>query len=146
MPRVPAKGEQIMTAYEPVENLIKEGELVKKRILICDDEESIRLLLNESLQDTYEVVEATNGREALRLATKEQFDMIIMDIKMPSVHGLEAIERIRERNSSVPIIIISAYRAMEDDIVVKTSNVSLFMVKPIDIEVLKTKILEMIGT
>jgi two-component system response regulator AtoC len=137
---------KIMTDYKPMENLVNEGERMKKRVLVCDDEEPIRLLLNESLQDTYEVVEASNGRDALRLATKEQFDLIIMDIKMPSVHGLEAIERIRERNNSIPIIICSAYRAMEDDIIVKTSNVAAFLVKPIDIKALKTKIFELIGT
>lgn len=118
----------------------------KKRILICDDEEPIRLLLNESLKDTYEIVEAMNGRDALRLSTKEHFDLIIIDIKMPSMHGLEAIERIRERKKNIPIIICSAYRAMEDDIVVKTSNVAAFIVKPIDIASLKSKVFELIGT
>ena len=135
-----------MNIYKPVNNMVSEGERMKKRILVCDDEESIRLLLNESLQDSYEVVEASNGRDALRLATKEEFDLIIMDIKMPHVHGLEAIERIRARNNTIPIIICSAYRAMEDDIIVKTSNVAAFMVKPIDIKALKTKIFELIGT
>jgi CheY-like chemotaxis protein len=134
-----------MTTYQPMKNLVNEGERMKKRILVCDDEESIRLLLNESLQDTYEVVEAANGRDALRLATKEHFDLIIMDIKMPSVHGLEAIERIRQRSDNIPIVICSAYRAMEDDIIVKTSNVAAFLVKPIDIKALKAKIFELIG-
>ena len=135
-----------MSDYKYVKNLVKDGERMKRRILVCDDEEPIRLLLNESLQDYYEVIEASDGREALRLSTKEHFDLIIMDIKMPSVHGLEAIERIRERNDSIPIIICSAYRAMEDDIIVKTSNVAAFMVKPIDIKALKTKVFELIGT
>lgn len=135
-----------MSTYEPMENLVKESEQLRKRILVCDDEESIRLLLNEALQDTYEVVEACDGREALRLATKEHFDLIIMDIKMPSVHGLEVIERLRARNNNTPIIVCSAYREMEDDIVIKTSNVSAFIVKPIDITLLKNKVLELIGT
>jgi len=118
---------------------------MKKRILVCDDEEPIRLLLNESLQDSYDIVEASNGREALRSATKEQFDLIIMDIKMPQVHGLEAIERIRERDGSIPIIICSAYRPMEDDIVVKTSNIAAFLTKPIDIKALRARVFELIG-
>jgi CheY-like chemotaxis protein len=117
----------------------------KKRILICDDEEPIRLLLAEALHDCYDIVEAANGRDALRLATTEHIDLIIIDIKMPQVHGLEAIERIRERDGSVPIIICSAYPLMEDDIVVKTSDVAAFITKPIDIETLKSKITELIG-
>ena len=125
--------------------ITKRGGYMKKRILVCDDEEPIRLLLNEALQDSYEIVEASNGREALKLATKEQFDLIIMDIKMPNGHGFEAIERIRQRNDTIPIIICSAYRAMEDDIVVKTSNIAAFITKPIDIKVLKTKVFNLIG-
>ncbi|MBE0432146.1 response regulator [candidate division WOR-3 bacterium] len=124
---------------------VLEPGLTKKRILICDDEEPIRLLLAEALQDSYDIVEAANGRDALRLATKEHIDLIIIDIKMPQVHGLEAIERIRERDSNVPIIICSAYPLMEDDIVVKTSDIAAFITKPIDIESLKSRITELIG-
>jgi CheY-like chemotaxis protein len=118
---------------------------MKKRILVCDDEEPIRLLLNEALKDTYEIEEATDGREAVKIVTREPFDLIITDIKMPGTHGLEAIERIRNRNKTIPIIICSAYRLMEDDIVVKTSDVAAFITKPIDIKALKTKIFEIIG-
>lgn len=118
---------------------------MKKRILVCDDEEPIRLLLNEALKDTYEIEEATDGREAVKIVTREPFDLIIIDIKMPGTHGLEAIERIRNRNKTIPIVICSAYRLMEDDIVVKTSDVAAFITKPIDIKALKTKIFEIIG-
>lgn len=117
----------------------------RKRILICDDEEAIRLLLAEALQDSYDIVEASNGREALKVAATEHIDLIIIDIKMPQVHGLEAIERIRERDGKIPIIICSAYPLMEDDIVVKTSNIAAFITKPIDIESLRSKISELIG-
>jgi CheY-like chemotaxis protein len=118
---------------------------VKKRILICDDEEPIRLLLRETLQDSYDIDDAADGREALRKATKENYDLIIIDIKMPGTHGLEAIERIRERNIDIPIIICSAYRLMEDDIVVQTSDVAAFITKPVDIAALKQKVFELIG-
>lgn len=116
-----------------------------KRILVCDDEEPIRLLLKEALKSDYEVLEANDGREALKLVTKEHFDLLIIDIKMPGTHGLEAIERIRERNKIIPIIICSAYRLMQDDIVAKTSDVAAFFTKPIDINELKTKVFELIG-
>ena len=118
---------------------------MKKRILVCDDEESIRLLITETLKGFYNIEQAADGREALRLVTKEDFDLLIADIKMPGIHGLDLIERIRERNESIPIIICSAYRLMKDDIVVRTSNVDAFFTKPIDIESLKIKIFELIG-
>lgn len=116
-----------------------------KRILVCDDEESIRLLMSEALKDSYEVVEAADGREALQVIDREQLDLIIIDIKMPQTHGLEVIERIRETNKTVPILICSAYRLMQDDIVVKTSDVAAFFTKPLDIKALKMKVYELIG-
>ncbi len=119
---------------------------MKKRILICDDEEPIRMLLAETLQDHYDVTTAVGGHEALKLITKENYDLLIIDIKMPGTHGLEAIERIRERNKEIPIIICSAYRLMEDDIVVKTSDVEAFITKPVDIKQLRMKVAEIIGS
>lgn len=116
-----------------------------KKILICDDEESIRLLLKETLKSDYEISEAGDGREALKLVTNEHFDLLIIDIKMPGTHGLEAIERIRERNKTIPIVICSAYRLMQDDILVKTSDVAAFFTKPVDINEIKAKIFELIG-
>ncbi|MBN2620598.1 response regulator [candidate division WOR-3 bacterium] len=118
---------------------------MRKRILVCDDEEPIRLLISETLKGDYNVEQAADGREALRLITKEDFDLLIADIKMPGIHGLDLIERIRERNKDIPIIICSAFRLMEDDIVVQTSNVAAFFTKPIDIKALKTKVFELIG-
>jgi CheY-like chemotaxis protein len=118
--------------------------MMKKRILVCDDEESIRLLLTEALQDDYDIIEAPDGQEAVRLVTKDQFDLIIIDIKMPGTHGIEAIERIRKKNATIPIIICSAYRLMEDDVVVKTSNIAAFITKPLNIKALRKKISELI--
>jgi len=118
---------------------------MKKKILVCDDEEPIRLLLKESLKNDYEVQEADDGREAVRLVTTGDFDLLIIDIKMPGTHGFEAIERIRERNKKIPIIICSAYRLMQDDIVVQTSDIAAFITKPVNIADFKAKIFEIIG-
>jgi len=124
---------------------ILQGGIMPKKILVCDDEESIRLLLTEALKDSYEIVEAADGREALQIIDRETFDLVIIDIKMPHTHGLEVIERIRDRNNTVPILICSAYRLMQDDIVVKTSDVAAFFTKPLDIKALKMKVFELIG-
>jgi CheY-like chemotaxis protein len=117
----------------------------KKRILVCDDEESIRLLLNETLEGQYDISQASDGREAVKKITREPYDLLIIDIKMPGTHGFEAIERIRERNKKIPIIICSAYRLMKDDIVVKTSDIAAFITKPVDLDSLKAKVFELIG-
>lgn len=118
---------------------------MKKKILVCDDEESIRLLLAEALQDIYEITEAADGHEAVKHVTKDPPDLVIMDIKMAGTHGLEAIERIRERNNEIPIIVCSAYRLMQDDMVVKTSDIAAFITKPVDINDLRKKIATILG-
>lgn len=118
---------------------------MKKRILVCDDEAVVRLLLVNALKDQYEVKEAADGREALRMVTLDSFDLLVIDIKMPGMHGIEAIERIRQRNKTIPIILCTAYRLMEDDIVVRTSDVAAFFTKPIDIEKFRAKVAGLIG-
>jgi CheY-like chemotaxis protein len=118
---------------------------MKKRILVCDDEESIRLLLTEALKDYYDIIQTNDGREAVKMVTRDPFDLLIIDIKMPGTHGLEAIERIRERNRTIPIVICSAYKLLEDDITVKTSEVAAFITKPVDIKILREKVFELIG-
>jgi CheY-like chemotaxis protein len=124
---------------------LNENNHTPKRILVCDDEESLRLLIGETLGEIYEIAEASDGREAVKRVTREPFDLVIMDIKMPGTHGLEAIERIRQRNKDIPIIICSAYHLMADDIVVKTSDVAAFFTKPVDMEALRTKVGELVG-
>lgn len=119
---------------------------IKKRILICDDEEAFRLLLSDTLKDDYDVTETDNGREALRMATKLPFDLLIIDVKMPETHGLEVIERLRERNKTIPIIVCTAYPSMRDDFIVKTADIAGFFVKPIDIIALKQKILHLFAS
>ncbi len=119
---------------------------MKKRILVCDDEKAIRLLLHEILSNYYEVVEAADGRAALDMVENEDFDLLIIDIKMPHMHGIEAIQRIRQHHRDIPIIVCTAYRKMQDDITMQNSNVTAFITKPIDIKALKMKIFEVIGT
>jgi CheY-like chemotaxis protein len=118
---------------------------MRKRILVCDDEESIRLLLQEVLAENYDIVQAGDGRDALKMVTNGTFDLLIMDIKMPRMHGIEAIEKIRERNSVIPIIVCTAYKMMQDDIALYASNVAGFITKPIDIAELKSKVSELVG-
>ena len=78
------------------------------KILIADDEPEIRDLLRLYLEnEKYEVVEAANGVEALRLIDVEKPDLIMLDIMMPQMDGYQVLKHIREDNN-VPVIIISA--------------------------------------
>ncbi len=102
------------------------------RILIADDESLIRMNMREMLvQQGYEVVaEAANGRSAIELAAKTHPDLVLLDIKMPDVDGLEAARVIIDQNSA-PVVLLTAYS--DDDLVAdaRSAGVSGYLVKPI---------------
>ena len=87
-----------------------------KRILVADDEMSIRLLYSEELREEgYEVFTASNGREALEVVEKEPLDLIILDIKMPEMNGIEVLRRIKEQHPNLPVLLSSAYSEYKQD-------------------------------
>ncbi len=112
-----------------------------KKILVADDEANIRLLLEEVLtEEGYQVTTAATGREALRKILKEQYDLLIFDIKMPEMNGLEVVEKIRELKKDTPVIICSAYKHLQDDYVVGTSSITAYVTKPVNLAEFKEKV------
>jgi CheY-like chemotaxis protein len=108
-----------------------------KKILVADDDANIRLIFQTMLRRSgYEVVTASSGIQALELVLGEEPDLVILDIKMPDIHGLEVLSLIREAENDVPVIICSAFEGMKDDFVIKSSHVYDYLVKPIDLKVL----------
>ena len=102
-----------------------------KKILLVDDEESIHLLYREELEEEgYEVHSALTGEEALDKLHIFSPDLIILDINMPGMNGIEALRRIKEINPKVPVILCSAYQEFKQDLaswasdeyIVKSSN------------------------
>lgn len=86
-----------------------------KTVLVADDEVNIRRLYQrELLEEGYNVVFATNGQEAIQKARESCPDVVIMDIRMPGMDGLEAMGRILEENNQIPVIINTAYSAYQD--------------------------------
>lgn len=80
------------------------------RLLIADDEPVIRLVIRETLSNEgYEIEEAENGEEAVLKVKNSNFDLVIMDIRMPKVDGMEALRDIRRMNPSLPVVMITAH-------------------------------------
>ena len=83
------------------------------RVLIVDDSSAVRAYVRAALEAAdeleAEVEEAVNGFEALRVLPRESFDLLILDINMPNIHGLELISMLRrsERYSATPVLVIS---------------------------------------
>lgn len=116
-----------------------------KRILIADDEANIRLLFEQVLaEDGHQTVAVATGREAVRKILKEEFDLIILDIKMPDMNGLEVVEKIRELKKTTPVMICSAFKHLEDDYVIKSGAVSAYLTKPVNLVDMRAKVKEIL--
>lgn len=105
-----------------------------QKIMVIDDQPGVRRLIFEVLnQAGFNVMLATNGNEALEKVTAEELKLIILDMKMPGMGGLEFLKELRRRASNLPVIVITAYS--EQNIVeeVKKLGVHFFLQKPFDI-------------
>ena len=90
---------------------------MKRRVLVVDDEENIRLLFKEELEEEgYEVDTASNGLEALDKVKASSFDVIVLDIKMPVMDGIQALNAIKNMNKDQPVILCSAYGEFKQDL------------------------------
>ena len=109
------------------------------KILIVDDEENIRFLYEQELLDEgYEIILARDGKECLEMVKQQAPDLIILDIRMPRMDGLEAIGKIIEINKDIPIIINSAYSIYKDDFMSWAADA--YVVKSYDLDSLKITI------
>lgn len=104
-----------------------------KKILVVDDSKTIRKMVMHALKDKgYEFVEAVDGKEALEMYEANEFHLIISDINMPRMSGLELAEQIRSlgSRSDIPILILSTESGAEMKTKGKEIGVSAWIVKP----------------
>ncbi len=86
------------------------------RILIVDDEANLRLLYRKELEEEgHEVLEAATAEEGIRAFERSAPDLVVLDIRMPGMNGLEAMARILDRDRRIPIILHTAYDSYRDD-------------------------------
>jgi DNA-binding response OmpR family regulator len=115
-----------------------------KKILVVDDEESIRLLYQEELEDQgYEVILARDGQEAIAKFTETNPHLIILDIKMPGVTGIEVLKIIREQSRDVPVILCTAYGEYKQNF--ETWSSDAYVVKSANLEGLINKVREILS-
>jgi CheY-like chemotaxis protein len=113
-----------------------------KRILVVDDYESMRKVIVEALSQSgrYELSEAANGKEALQILEESPFDLVISDVMMPGMGGMELLNSIRELNSDTSVIMITAHPAMELTVSAMKKGAVDFLKKPFKIEDLLYKV------
>jgi two-component system KDP operon response regulator KdpE len=99
------------------------------RVLVVDDERSIRRFLKASLGSQFVILEATNGEEALTAAATEHPDIIILDLGLPDMDGVEVTRRLREW-TQIPIIIVSVREQERDKIAALDAGADDYLTKP----------------
>jgi two-component system, NtrC family, nitrogen regulation response regulator NtrX len=105
---------------------------MKARILVIDDEAEIRRSVRMILEyEGYDVLESSSGPEGVALAEKESPDLIFLDIKMPGMDGLEALQRIRALNETVPVVIISGHGTVSTAVEATKAGAFDFIEKPL---------------
>jgi CheY-like chemotaxis protein len=112
----------------------RSDDLNKKTILVAEDEDSNYELVRIVLQKRYRLLRARNGIEAVTVNEEEKPDLILMDIRMPEMNGLDATRIIKEVNSNIPIIALSAYAFEENIRDAKLAGCDEFMAKPFKVE------------
>jgi signal transduction histidine kinase len=109
--------------------------LLGKRILVTEDAPDIRLMISSILNYSGACVEnAENGREAIKLMHKKNFDAVLMDLQMPIMDGYEAIKRLREEGYSIPIIALTAHALDDQQEKCRDAGFNAHISKPISVE------------
>ncbi len=113
------------------------------KILVVEDEKNLRLLYKHDLeQEGYAVVTAASAVEGLKALETEAPDLVILDIRMPGMDGLEAMGRILEKHPKIPVILNSAYSSYKDNFLSWAADA--YIIKSADTTELRAKVRELI--
>ncbi len=108
------------------------------KILVVDDQIGILQMLQILFEiEGHQVFVASNGLEAVETAKKEKLDLVLMDVKMPFMNGIEALKLIKKKNPNLPVLMMTAYAELNQKVIAKEQGIVDWLYKPLDIEKLK---------
>ncbi|MBW2482429.1 MAG: sigma-54-dependent Fis family transcriptional regulator [Deltaproteobacteria bacterium] len=111
---------------------------MKPNILVVDDEPAHRQMIEAVLDaEGYEIVQAEHGGAAISEVEKRFYDLVIMDVRMPDVDGIEALQKIKQISPDIPVIIMTAYASVDTAVDALKSGAYDYLIKPLDIDELK---------
>lgn len=119
-------------------------ETARKTILVVDDEEVIRDFFKRTLPE-YTVVTAASGEEALYIIKKDRPDLVLLDIKMPGIDGIETLRQIKNIDKSIAVIILSAHGTLKTNIEAVRLGAFDSIAKPFDLGDMKVVIQDALG-
>lgn len=117
-----------------------------KHVMVIDDERDILTCLEELLTgEGYRVTGVVSGAEALDLLPNDPPDLVLLDLRMPQMSGLELLEAIRRTHRDLPIVVCSALDSYRNDFELVKANVAGFLDKPMDLDKLVATVRRLIG-
>jgi DNA-binding NtrC family response regulator len=120
----------------------------QKRMLIVDDEETLTYSLYQSFilaKHDYEVVTASSGEEATLKLKEKKYNLVITDISMPGMSGLELLTNIKENFPEIDVIVMTAYGSPEKKEEAFNSGAKYYVEKPFEIKEMKQMVMEILG-
>jgi len=112
----------------------------KKSILIVDDDIAHRTMLRILLGWEYEIVEADCGSVAIEKVRKNPLDLVLMDVCMPEINGVEALDKIKACNPEIPVIMMTAYSSNDTAAEALQKGAYDYLIKPFDFDTLRITI------
>src|SRR5215218_7686347 len=118
----------------------------KLSILLVEDEENLHEALKLNLElEGYEVTSAFDGAEAMKAVQNEYFDLIVLDVMLPEIDGINVTQNIRLTNDEVPILILSAKNTSADKVLGLKKGADDYMTKPFNLEELLLRVQKLIS-
>lgn len=117
----------------------------KKEILVVEDDIAHRTMLRILLERQYAIFEVGDGAAAIEAVKKRSFDLVLMDVSMPKLSGIEALEKIKTSAPCIPVIMMTAYSSKQMKANAMKKGAHDWLTKPFDFDLLMTKIAEAVG-
>jgi DNA-binding NtrC family response regulator len=111
--------------------------LSSQKILIVDDDVAVSTVVKMTLEDKYDIASTTSAKSALKYLSEYSVDLILLDIKMPNMNGIDALEEIKKRHPEIIVVMLTGYASDENIEKGKTLGAHGFISKPFDVQELR---------